>query len=113
MRSVGFVDCHIALVLRVMGSNTLRRYVFPLLEKQKRRDDALIKTYTDVLEIDAARDRNIALPFQAIEGLKVQREKVMESLNVLASQAVADCAVAGRFRCYPQRVDHATFRLGS
>ncbi len=57
--------------------------------EQKRRDDALIKTYTDVLEIDAARERNIALPFQAIEGLKVQREKVMESLNVLASQADA------------------------
>jgi hypothetical protein len=48
--------------------------------EQKRRDEALLNTYTEEREIDDARDRNIEIPAQAIKGLEHRLQKVREIL---------------------------------
>ncbi len=54
---------------------------------QKRRDQALLDTYTEEREIDESRDRNIAIPAQAIKGLEIRLEKSRQSLDALMKQA--------------------------
>lgn len=56
------------------------------LNDKRRRDDALLRIYSDAREIDESRERNVAIPHQAIGGLKVRREKVLESLGHLHKQ---------------------------
>jgi len=63
------------------------------LEEQKRhaalrrRDNALLNTYTSATEIEAARARTIALPKQAIRGLQPRLAHTQERLVKLEEQA--------------------------
>jgi len=62
---------------------------------QHRRDTALLATYTSEQEIDAARERTLALPNQAIRGLQPQLRHAEERLERLEEQ-VAKLRGAGR-----------------
>jgi len=55
--------------------------------EQRRRDTALLNTYTSPREIDDARDRNLALPVQAIRGLEPRVKRAEERLAALQSRA--------------------------
>lgn len=52
-----------------------------------RRDRALLATYTNEAEIDAARDRSLAMPLQAIKNLESKNEKLSAELLTLKKQA--------------------------
>lgn len=54
----------------------------------RQRDDALLKTYTQEQEIDDARERNVALPEQAIRGLEKRLSQAESSRAHLYKQAV-------------------------
>lgn len=56
------------------------------LAVQRQRDDALLRTYTDEREIDDSRERNIALPEQAIAGLQLRLSQSRASLQGLRKQ---------------------------
>lgn len=62
---------------------------------QHRRDTALLATYTSEQEIDAARERTLALPNQAIRGLQPQLRHAEERLERLEQQ-VGKLRGAGR-----------------
>jgi hypothetical protein len=55
--------------------------------EQRRRDTALLNTYTSPREIDEARDRNLALPLQAIRGLEPRVKRSEERLETLEQRA--------------------------
>jgi hypothetical protein len=57
--------------------------------EQKRRDNALLNTYTSPREIEAARDRSLALPLQAIRGLEPRIQQGEEHLAELERKAAA------------------------
>lgn len=61
--------------------------------EQRRRDLALMKTYTSAEEIDLARERNLAVPTQALRGLEPRLKEAQERLSGL--QAMADKVVQG------------------
>jgi len=63
--------------------------------EQRRRDLALLNTYTSAQEIDDARDRNLQLPNQAIRGLEPRLKKAQERLTSLEQQ-MAGLAQAGK-----------------
>lgn len=63
--------------------------------EQRRRDLALLNTYTSPQEIDDARDRNLQLPSQAIRGLEPRLKRAQERLTSLEQQA-AGLAKAGK-----------------
>ena len=65
------------------------------LFEQRRRDTALLNTYTSSNEIDVARDRNLALPVQAIRGLEPRVKRSEERLAALQARA-ADLEKAGK-----------------
>lgn len=54
--------------------------------EQRRRDHALINTYTTEAEIDVARDRNLALPMQAIKGIEPRLKASWARLEALKKQ---------------------------
>jgi hypothetical protein len=54
--------------------------------EQRRRDRALINTYGSVQEIDAARDRNLALPTQALRNMEPHLKKAQARLAKLQAQ---------------------------
>jgi len=54
---------------------------------QRRRDNALLNTYTSTREIDVARERTLALPHQAIRGLNPRLEQAQQRLATLEEQA--------------------------
>jgi Domain of unknown function (DUF4124) len=54
--------------------------------EQRRRDLALVNTYTSAEEIDGARDRTLQLPTQAIRGLEPRLKKAQERLTSLEQQ---------------------------
>jgi hypothetical protein len=54
--------------------------------EQRRRDVALVNTYTSTKEIDDARDRSLALPMQALKGLEPRLRKAQERLTGLQGQ---------------------------
>ncbi|MFN0314280.1 MAG: DUF4124 domain-containing protein [Burkholderiales bacterium] len=53
---------------------------------QNRRDESLLNTYTEEREIDDSRDRNIAIPTQAIKGLELRLEQSRASLEAFMKQ---------------------------
>jgi uncharacterized protein DUF4124 len=55
--------------------------------EQRRRDVALVNTYTSTQEIDAARERTLQLPSQAIRGLEPRLKKTQDRLASLEQQA--------------------------
>jgi hypothetical protein len=55
--------------------------------EQRRRDVALVNTYTSTQEIDAARERTLQLPTQAIRGLEPRLKKAQDRLAGLEQQA--------------------------
>jgi hypothetical protein len=57
------------------------------LSEQRRRDVALIHTYTSTREIEEARERNLALPQQAIRGLEPRMKQAQERLKSSLAQA--------------------------
>jgi Domain of unknown function (DUF4124) len=59
------------------------------LREQQRRDRALMATYTSEEEIDAARDRSLAIPAQGIKAAEAKLEKVNGKLTELKKQADA------------------------
>lgn len=56
------------------------------IAEQQRRDNALLSTYTSVREIDDARERNLALPKQAIVSLQPRLQRAQERLAQLQTQ---------------------------
>jgi hypothetical protein len=56
---------------------------------QKRRDEALLATYTTEAEIDLARDRSLAVPMQGIKVTEGKLEKTTKQLDELKKQADA------------------------
>lgn len=56
------------------------------LAEQRRRDHALINTYTTEAEIDIARDRNLQLPIQAIKGIEPRLKHSWARLEALKKQ---------------------------
>mgnify|MGYP001010798270 CR=1 FL=1 len=56
------------------------------IAEQQRRDNALLSTYTSVREIDDARERNLALPKQAIVSLQPRLQRAQERLTLLQTQ---------------------------
>jgi hypothetical protein len=56
------------------------------LAEQARKDRALVNTYGSANEIDAARDRNLALPAQALKTLEPRLKKAQARLAKLESQ---------------------------
>lgn len=56
------------------------------MAEQRRRDNALLNTYTSPREIDAARERNLAIPRQAIQGLQPRMQKAQERITQLQAQ---------------------------
>lgn len=56
------------------------------LAEQRRRDRALMNTYGSAEEIDAARDRNLALPIQALRSLEPRIKKAQARLVSLESR---------------------------
>ena len=55
--------------------------------EQERRDRALMATYTSEEEIDAARDRSLALPMQGTKSIESKLERVNRALTELKKQA--------------------------
>jgi hypothetical protein len=55
--------------------------------EQRRRDMALVNTYTSSREIDDARDRSLQLPMQAIKGLDPRLKRAQDKLAALQQQA--------------------------
>ncbi len=55
--------------------------------EQERRDRALMATYTSEEEIDAARDRSLALPMQGTKSIESKLERVNRQLTELKKQA--------------------------
>ncbi len=55
--------------------------------EQERRDRALMATYTTEQEIDAARDRSLAIPVQGTKALEAKLEKANKQLSELKIQA--------------------------
>jgi hypothetical protein len=55
--------------------------------EQERRDRALMATYTTEQEIDAARDRSLAIPVQGTKALEAKLEKANKQLSELKRQA--------------------------
>ncbi|MCC7549742.1 MAG: DUF4124 domain-containing protein [Burkholderiales bacterium] len=53
----------------------------------RRRDTALLATYTSAREIDAARERTLALPQQAIRGLQPRLQHAQARMDKLEEQA--------------------------
>jgi hypothetical protein len=56
-------------------------------KEQERRDRALMATYTSEAEIDAARDRSLALPEQGTKSVESKLEKLNGKLTELKKQA--------------------------
>jgi hypothetical protein len=56
------------------------------LAEQRRRDRALINTYGSAEEIDAARERNLALPTQTLRNLEPHLKKAQARLAKLQAQ---------------------------
>ena len=54
--------------------------------EQRRRDIALVNTYTSTREIDDARERSLAVPIQALKGLEPRLKKAQERLTTLQAQ---------------------------
>jgi len=54
--------------------------------EQRRRDVALVNTYTSTREIDDARERSLAVPIQALKGLEPRLKKAQERLTTLQGQ---------------------------
>jgi Domain of unknown function (DUF4124) len=54
--------------------------------EQRRRDLALVNTYTSSKEIDDARDRTMQLPLQVIRGLEPRLKRAQDRLNGLRQQ---------------------------
>ena len=54
--------------------------------EQRRRDLALVNTYTSAKEIDERRDRTLQLPVQAIQGLEPRLKKAQQKLASLQQQ---------------------------
>jgi len=63
--------------------------------EQRRRDTALMNTYTSAREIDEARERSLSLPLQAIRNLEPRQKKAHERLDALTKQA-SDLQKAGK-----------------
>jgi hypothetical protein len=57
--------------------------------EQRRRDMALMNTYTSAREIDEHRERTLQLPMQTMKGLEPQLKRAQERLATLQSQAAA------------------------
>ncbi|HTS54344.1 MAG TPA: DUF4124 domain-containing protein [Burkholderiales bacterium] len=57
--------------------------------EQRRRDLALVNTYTSAREIDEHRDRTLQLPVQAIRGLEPRLKRAQDRLAALQRQAAA------------------------
>jgi hypothetical protein len=57
--------------------------------EQRRRDTALLNTYTSPREIDEARERTLALPTQAIRGLEPRVKRAQERLAELEAKSDA------------------------
>ena len=55
--------------------------------QQERRDRALLATYTSEAEIDAARDRSLAIPAQGTQSLESKLEKLNGQLTEMKNQA--------------------------
>ena len=55
--------------------------------EQRRRDMALVNTYTSTKEIDEARERTLQLPIQVIRSLEPRLKKAQERLTALQQQA--------------------------
>jgi hypothetical protein len=58
-------------------------------KERERRDRALMATYTSEEEIDAARDRTLAIPAQGTKSVESKLEKVNQQLTELKNQADA------------------------
>lgn len=58
-------------------------------KEQERRDHALMATYTTEEEIDAARDRSLAIPAQGMKTVESKLDKVNRQLTELKKQADA------------------------
>jgi len=56
-------------------------------KQQERRDRALMATYTSEAEIDAARDRSLAIPAQGTKSIESKLEKLNTHLTELKRQA--------------------------
>ena len=56
-------------------------------QEQERRDRALMATYTSEEEIDAARDRSLALRMQGTKGMQSKLDKFNNQLSELKKQA--------------------------
>ncbi len=56
------------------------------LAEQRRRDQALMNTYGSAEEIDAARDRNLAMPVQALRNLEPRLKKAQARLANLEAK---------------------------
>jgi chromosome segregation ATPase len=56
------------------------------LAEQHRRDRALMNTYGSAEEIDAARDRNLAMPIQALRGLEPRLKRAQTRLASLEAK---------------------------
>lgn len=63
--------------------------------EQRRRDLALVNTYTSAQEIDDARDRTLQLPSQAIRSMEPRLKRAQDRLTGLEQQA-ATLAKAGK-----------------
>jgi hypothetical protein len=57
------------------------------LFEQRRRDMALVNTYSNPKEIDEARERNLAAPMQALRNLEPRMKRVQDELAALQRQA--------------------------
>jgi hypothetical protein len=57
------------------------------VKQQERRDRALLATYTSEAEIDAARDRSLAIPAQGVKSVESKLEKLHGQLTELKRQA--------------------------
>jgi hypothetical protein len=58
-------------------------------QEQERRDRALMATYTTEEEIDAARDRSLAIPMQGTKNVEMKLDKTNQQLTELKKQADA------------------------
>ncbi len=70
-------------------------------KEQERRDRALMATYTTEEEIDAARDRSLAIPAQGMKTIESKLDKVNQQLTELKKQADA---LATQKKTLPPRV---------
>jgi Domain of unknown function (DUF4124) len=59
----------------------------PVNIEQKRRDKALLATYSSEAQIEDAKERNVALPLQAAKQAEAKLERVQKDLQGLHSQA--------------------------